>query len=90
MVDSIRDAKARLAEAAARGERVVVTEHGRPFVELVPAAGGTGMDFERAAAVRFALGIDGVTVVVPEGFDDAVFSRQVVLEPLREPLSFSE
>ena len=37
---SIREAKARFAEAAAaaaRGERVVVTKHGRPFVELVPA-----------------------------------------------------
>ncbi len=37
---SIRDAKARFAEAAAaaaRGERVVVTKHGRPFVELIAA-----------------------------------------------------
>ncbi len=37
---SIREIKARFSEAAAaaaRGERVVVTENGAPFVELVPA-----------------------------------------------------
>lgn len=36
---SIREAKARFTEAAAaaaRGERVVATKYGRPFVELVP------------------------------------------------------
>jgi prevent-host-death family protein len=38
-------AKARFAEAAtaaARGERVVVTKHGRPIVELVSARQATG------------------------------------------------
>ncbi len=52
---SIREAKARFAEApaaAARGERVVATKHGRPFVELVPAHKTVGMDFEKAAMVR--------------------------------------
>ena len=51
---SIREAKARFAEAtaaAARGERVVITKHGRPFVELVVAQIRVGMDFAKAAQV---------------------------------------
>ena len=82
---SIREAKARFAEAAAaaaRGERVVVTKHGRPFVELVSAQRAQGMDFEKAATVRHALGLDGYKVRLPTNFDDPAFSRQVLgLEP---------
>ena len=78
---SIREAKARFAEAAAaaaRGERVVVTKHGRPFVEMVSAQKTSGMDFEKAAVVRRALGIDGLKVSLPPDFDDPAFSRQVL------------
>lgn len=78
---SIREAKARFAEAAAaavRGERVVVTKHGRPFVELVPAQRASGMDFERAAVVRRGLGLDGLKVDLSPDFDDPAFSRQVL------------
>jgi prevent-host-death family protein len=78
---SIREAKARFAEAAAaaaRGERVVVTKHGRPFIELVSARPATGMDFARAAIVRRELGLDGLTVGLPPNFDDPRFSRQVL------------
>jgi prevent-host-death family protein len=82
---SIREAKTRFAEAvdaAARGERVVVTKDGRPFVEMVPAQGAIGMDFAKAALVRRALGIDGLNVELPADFDDPGFSRQVLgLEP---------
>jgi prevent-host-death family protein len=82
---SIREAKARFAEAAAaaaRGERVVVTKHGRPFVELVPVQLACGMDFEQAAIIRRKLGIDGLKVSLPPDFDDPAFSRQVLgLEP---------
>ncbi len=79
----MRDAKARFAEAAAaaaaaRGERVVVTKHGRPFVELVPAQRASGMDFDRAALVRRELGLDGLTVRLPGNFDDPAFSRHVL------------
>ena len=77
---SIREAKARFAEAAAaaaRGERVVVTKHGRPFVELVPAQRASGMDFEKAAMVRSELGLDGLTVGSPPDFDDPALSRRV-------------
>jgi prevent-host-death family protein len=78
---SVREAKARFAEAAAaaaRGERVVVTKHGRPFIELVAAQGAIGMDFEKAAIVRRALGLDGLTVSLSAHFDDPAFSRQVL------------
>jgi prevent-host-death family protein len=78
---SIREAKARFAEAAAaaaRGERVVVTKHGRPFVELVSAQRTSGMDFEKAEKARRALGLDGLTVRLPADFDDPAFSRYVL------------
>lgn len=78
---SIREVKARFAEAAAaaaRGERVVVTKHGRPFVELIAAQTASGMDFERAAIVRCKLGLDGLAVSLPPDFDDPAFSRQVL------------
>ncbi len=78
---SIREAKARFAEAAAaaaRGERVVVTKHGRPFIELVPAKGAAGMDFEKAAVIRKALGLDGLKVTFDADFDDPAYSRQVL------------
>jgi len=78
---SMREAKARFAEAAAaaaRGERVVITKHGRPFVELVSVLGATGMDFEKAATVRRQLGLDGLKVRLPSDFDDPAFSRRVL------------
>ncbi len=78
---SIRDVKARFTEAAtaaARGERVIVTKHGRPFVELIPAQEAPGMDFEKAAIVRRQLGLDGRKVDFPPDFDDPAFSRQVL------------
>jgi prevent-host-death family protein len=78
---SIREAKSRFTEAAAaaaRGERVVITKHGHPFVELVPARGVAGMNEERAMAVRRELGLDGLTVRLPPEFDDTAFSREVL------------
>jgi antitoxin (DNA-binding transcriptional repressor) of toxin-antitoxin stability system len=78
---SIREAKARLAEATvapARGQRVVVIRHGRPFVELVSAESTFGMDFEKAAIIRRTLGLDGLKVDLPPNFDDPAVSRQVL------------
>ena len=78
---SIRDAKARFAEAAAaavRGERVIVTKPGRPFIERVPARETQGMDFDKAEAVRRELGLDGLRVELPADFDDPAFSRRVL------------
>ena len=78
---SIREAKARFAEAAtaaAAGERVVVTLHGRPFIELIPAQRSSGMDFEKAATVRQTLGLGGVKLTMSPDFDDLAFSRRVL------------
>jgi len=78
---SIREAKARFAEAAAaaaRGERVVVTKHGRPFIELVSAQRTFGMDLEKAAHLRRELGLDGLKVALPPNFDEPAFSRHVL------------
>jgi prevent-host-death family protein len=78
---SIREAKARFAEAAAaaaRGERVIVTKHGVPFVALVAVQQASGMDFEKAHRIRRELGLDGLTVTMPPGFEDPSFSRQVL------------
>ena len=78
---SIREAKARFAEAAtaaAAGERVVVTRYGRPFIELVPARQSSGMDFEKAATVRKTLGLDTIKLTMSADFDDPAFSRRVL------------
>lgn len=77
---SIRDAKARFAEAAAaaaRGERVIVTKHGAPFVELVPVR-KQKLDFEAADRYLKERGLDKVEWVWPEEFDDPAFSRKVL------------
>ena len=78
---SIREAKARFTEAAAaaaRGERVVVTKHGHPFIELVAAHTASGMDFAKAATIRHELGLDHLTVEIPADFDTPSFSHQVL------------
>ncbi len=78
---SICDAELRFAEAVAaatRGERVVITKQGRPFLELVLARGVGGMSDERAAAVRRELGLEGLTVRFSPEFDDPAFSRAVL------------
>lgn len=78
---SIREAKARFSEAAAaaaRGERVVVTRNGEPFVQLVPAQRKGGVDWEKLAAARRAAGLEGVEAEWPPEFDDPKFSRRVL------------
>lgn len=82
---SIKEAKTRFSEvasAAARGERVVVTKNGQPFIEMVPAKLRGGMDFERAREVSRKLGLDRAGLEVPDHFNDPAYSRQVLgLEP---------
>ena len=79
---SVREAKARFAEAsaaAARGERVTVTRYGKPFVEIVPARVPVAEDFfVRLERVRRELGLDGLRLELPDNFDDPAFSRKVL------------
>ena len=78
---ALREAKARLSElvaAARNGERVIITKHGRPAVELVRCDQGGGIDFDKLKAARRRLGIEGDGERWPEEFDDPAFSRRVL------------
>ncbi|MYF08203.1 MAG: type II toxin-antitoxin system prevent-host-death family antitoxin [Rhodospirillaceae bacterium] len=77
----LRDAKARLSElvaAAQEGERVVITKHGQPAVELVRCERRGGIDFEKLEEDRRRLGIIGDGERWPEEFNDPAFSRRVL------------
>ena len=82
---AVREAKARLSElisAAEKGERVVITKHGVPAVELVRCRPRGGIDFKKLEESRGKLGIEGDGERWPEEFDDPAFSRRVLgLEP---------
>lgn len=77
---SIREAKSRFAEAAvaaANGERVVVTKHGKPFIEMIAAKPIEDV-WERAKRVRKELGIETTDASWLEEFNDPAFSRRVL------------
>lgn len=77
----IREAKARLSElvaAARKGERVIITRHGRPTAELVRCDRRGGIDFDKLEAARRRLGIEGDGEGWPEAFNDPAFSRKVL------------
>jgi prevent-host-death family protein len=78
---AVRTAKAKLAEliaAAERGEKVVITRHGKPTVELVKAQPRQGFDFALLEASKAAAGWSEKLPPWPEEFDDPAFSRQVL------------
>ncbi|MYK30834.1 MAG: type II toxin-antitoxin system Phd/YefM family antitoxin [Boseongicola sp. SB0670_bin_30] len=78
---SIREAKARLSEMVAavrKGERVIITRHGRPTAELVRCDRRGGIDFDKLEAARRRLGIEGDGEGWPEEFNDPAFSRKVL------------
>lgn len=56
----------RLLERAARGERFVITRHGKPVAQLVPFEAGDAASvlgaIERVAAIRARLARQGVTL----------------------------
>ena len=78
---ALREAKARLSQliaAARNGERVIITKHGRPVVELVRCDRRGGIDFDKLEAARRRLGIEDDGEGWPEEFDDPAFSRRVL------------
>ena len=78
---SIREAKARFSEAIAaamRGERVVITRHGRAVVELTIAQGKRPLDFAAADAYLSEIGWNSSAMKLPQNFDDPAFSRDVL------------
>lgn len=78
---ALREAKARLSElvaAACNGERVIITRHGHPAVELVRCDRRGGIDFDRLNSARRRLGLEADGEPWPQEFDDPAFSRQVL------------
>ena len=80
---ALRHAKTRLSElvtAAQHGERVVITKHGAPAVELVRCRDKRrgGSFFERLEAYHERRGTEGSGERWPEAFNDPAFSRQVL------------
>ena len=82
---SLREAKARLSElvaAARNGERVIITRHGHPAVELVSCDRRGGIDFDKLEEARRRLGIVDAApeevAAMEAAFHDPAFSRQVL------------
>ena len=82
---ALGDAKARLSElvaAAESGERVVITRHGKPAVELVRCRMRGGIDFAKLEAARRKLGIADAAPAEAAAwkadFENPAFSRQVM------------
>lgn len=78
---SVREAKAQFAHAAnaaANGERVVITKHGKPFVELVAARPKGNIDWDALERAVAAMGLDQDDYAWPPEFDDPAFSRRVL------------
>ena len=81
METPLREAKARLSElvvAAQSGERVVITKHGEPTVELVRYRKSGGIDFDKLASTCERLGIEEDVTGWPAEFDDPALSRRVL------------
>lgn len=82
---ALRDAKARLSElihAAEAGERVVITRHGQPVVELVRWRRRGALDFDELEQVCRDHGIEPAPSEEVEAmmaaFHDPALSRQVL------------
>ena len=78
---ALREAKARLSElvaAACNGERVIITRHGHPAVELVRCERRGGIDFGKLDAARRRLGLETDGEQWPSEFDDPAYSRRVL------------
>ena len=81
----LRDAKARLSElvaAAQGGERVVITKHGQPAVELVRCERRGGIDFDKLEATRRRLGIVDATPEEAEAMHAALLDSELSLRVL--------
>lgn len=78
---TLREAKARLSEliaAAEAGERVVITKHGEPAVELVRFRQRGGIDFKKLGEARARLGLSSDGAGWPADLDNRQVSRRVL------------
>jgi antitoxin (DNA-binding transcriptional repressor) of toxin-antitoxin stability system len=74
MYISVKDAKNQLSELLHRveaGEKVILTRHGRPVVEMRPhEQKRCGIDFEAGRAFLKELGIEKAVAYIAPDFDD--------------------
>jgi antitoxin (DNA-binding transcriptional repressor) of toxin-antitoxin stability system len=74
MYISVKDAKNQLSELLHRveaGEKVILTRHGRPVVEMRPhEQKRRGIDFEAGRAFLKELGIEKAVAYIAPDFDD--------------------
>ena len=78
---TLKDARARLCElivAAENGERVVITKHGGPTVELVRFRRRGRVDFDKLARSRARLGLEKEGDGWPAYLDRPALSRSVL------------
>ena len=82
---ALRDAKTHLSKLvrdAQGGERVVITKHGEPVVELVRCYKRGGLDCDKLDADRRRLGIENAspeeTEAMIAAFHDPALSRRVL------------
>lgn len=78
---SIHKAKGELTKlisAAERGEKIVITRHGRPVVEIKPVSRVGGFDFSIDDPLRAACGLPRTPQPVGEAIDDAKLSLTVL------------
>ena len=78
---SIHKAKGELTKlisAAERGEKIIITRHGRPVVEIKPVGRVGGFDFSIDDPLRAAYGLPNTPQPVGEVVDDAKLSRAVL------------
>jgi prevent-host-death family protein len=70
-----------LVAAAERGERVVITRHGKPVAQLTapaPPPAKPVRDFGPDSPWRKKYGFDGPAVPVPDDFDDPEWGRELL------------
>lgn len=74
MYISVKDAKNQLSELLHRaeaGEKVILTRHGKPVVELVPQTHKKrGINFEAGKAFLKELGVENAVSYIAPDFDD--------------------
>jgi prevent-host-death family protein len=81
---SIKDAKNRLTELARRvekGERVTITRHGKPVLDLVPHKAESRSRLELADEFRKKHGYTELIGQIPKDFDDPL-PEDFLLRPL--------
>lgn len=85
---SIHKAKAELTKlisAAERGEKIVITRHGKPVIELKPVGRVGGFDFSIDDPLRAECGLPRTPQPVGDAVDDSALSRAVLGLPPDPP-----